>query len=221
MSKVHTLTRALEGVAPGRAVVPAAPEPSHWREALPTLSSPLVTLREAVRDDAVALFTALPEGTRDLLVADGPPSSVMGFESLIDRLQRARRTGTMACWTVVPTDGDAPIGFIGLRSLDHAATLVEGVAVLADEFRGSGLFHSAARLVLGCAFDHMRVHRIEFRVDVRNGRANGALRKLGALQEGVLRRARYAEGDAQDQVLWAMLASDWSGPGPRATSSIH
>ncbi len=58
----------------------------------------------------------------------------------------------------------------------------------------------------------MQVHRAEFRIDVRNARANGALRKLGATQEGLLRRALHRDGVFVDQVLWAIVAGDWCGP---------
>ena len=40
---------------------------------------------------------------------------------------------------------------------------------------------------------------------LQNGRANGALRKLGAVQEGVLRRSVRRDGEYFDQVLWSML----------------
>lgn len=221
MSKAHTQSRTEQHAGAGHGVVPSVVEATNWREALPVLTTPLVTLREVVRDDALALLTALPEGALDLIVTDPPVATAGGYESLVERLHNARRAGTMATWAIVPTDGGAAIGLIGFKTLDHGGTIMEGAAVLAEEFRGTGLFQSAARLALTCAFERMRVHRVEFRIDVRNGRANGALRKLGAQQEGVLRRARFTESEVHDQVLWAMLASDWAGTTPRASGSIH
>ena len=44
---------------------------------------------------------------------------------------------------------------------------------------------------------------------VGNGRGNGALRKIGAVQEGVLRRSFLRHGQYHDQVLWGILADDW------------
>jgi RimJ/RimL family protein N-acetyltransferase len=44
---------------------------------------------------------------------------------------------------------------------------------------------------------------------VRNGRGNGALRKVGALQEGVLRRSFYRNGEHLDLVLWSILREHW------------
>ena len=41
------------------------------------------------------------------------------------------------------------------------------------------------------------------------GRGNAALRKIGAVQEGVLRRSFLRHGHYYDQVLWSILAADW------------
>jgi RimJ/RimL family protein N-acetyltransferase len=46
-------------------------------------------------------------------------------------------------------------------------------------------------------------------VALQNGRANGALRKLGAVQEGVLRQSVRRGGEYVDQVLWSLLKEDW------------
>ena len=66
-----------------------------------------------------------------------------------------------------------------------------------------------ARLVLDFVFEVMRVHRVEARAAVRNGRGNGALRKIGAVQEGVLRRSFLRNGEYLDQVLWSIVNEDW------------
>ena len=67
--------------------------------------------------------------------------------------------------------------------------------------------------------------RLEARACVANGRGNGALRKLGAVQEGVLRRSFLKNGQFLDQMLWSILADEWRrgqgrvGPWPRPLSS--
>jgi N-acetyltransferase len=220
MAKAHTTrqTAATPTTPPGAAADVAR---SNWREALPALRSGTLTLREPVASDAMALLTALPEDALAQIVAEPPPASVAGFESLIERLQAGRRTGAMACWAIVPDGTDVAVGLIGVRAMDHTCTMVEGVAVTAEEFRGTSLFQTAGRLVLACLFGQMGVHRAEFRVDVRNGRANGALRKLGATQEGLLRRARTHDGGFHDHVLWAIVATDWTDVPAVRTSSIH
>ena len=42
-----------------------------------------------------------------------------------------------------------------------------------------------------------------------NGRGNGALRKVGAVQEGILRKSFLRRGDYLDQVLWTIVDEDW------------
>ncbi|PYQ96224.1 MAG: hypothetical protein DMF96_19370 [Acidobacteria bacterium] len=80
---------------------------------------------------------------------------------------------------------------------------------IAPSARGRGIFIEAARLVGSFAFGPIGARRLEARVLLQNGRASGALRKLGAVQEGVLRRSVRRDGEYFDQVLWSILKEDW------------
>ena len=60
------------------------------------------------------------------------------------------------------------------------------------------------------AFEVVGVHRLEARAAVKNGRGNGALRKIGAVQEGLLRKSFQKDGEYLDQALWTILREDWS-----------
>jgi RimJ/RimL family protein N-acetyltransferase len=71
------------------------------------------------------------------------------------------------------------------------------------------VFQKGAELVINFAFETVGVHRLEARAAVKNGRGNGALRKIGAVQEGVLRKSFYRHGEYLDQVLWTILDEDW------------
>ena len=64
-------------------------------------------------------------------------------------------------------------------------------------------------MIVTFAFDVLGVHRLEARAAVANGRGNGALRKLGAVREAVLRRSFLCRGDYLDQSLWTILADEW------------
>jgi len=221
MAKAQTTGRAAAVLTTPPGAAASARLLTHWREELPTLTGATFTLREPVAADAVSLLTALPEDAMSRIVAVPPPASVAGVESFIEKLQADRRAGAMACWAIVPAEAGVAVGLIAVRSLDHTFTMVEGLAVTAEEFRGTPLFQASARLMRGCLFGPIGVHRVECRIDVRNGRANGALRKLGATQEGLLRRARNSDGEYHDQVLWAIVATDWTDLRSPRTSSVH
>ena len=60
---------------------------------------------------------------------------------------------------------------------------------------GTGGFLDGAKMVIDFAFDVIGAHRLEARAAVANGRGNGALRKVGALQEGILRKSFLRNGE--------------------------
>ena len=64
-------------------------------------------------------------------------------------------------------------------------------------------------MVVDFAVETLKVGRLEARACVANGRGNGALRKLGAVQEGILRRSFLKNGEFLDQMLWSILAEEW------------
>jgi RimJ/RimL family protein N-acetyltransferase len=59
------------------------------------------------------------------------------------------------------------------------------------------------------SFEVAGIRRLEARAAVANGRGNGALRKIGAVQEAVLRSSFIRGGRKHDQALWAILDEDW------------
>jgi len=74
---------------------------------------------------------------------------------------------------------------------------------------GTGVFVDAAPLAVDFAFDVIGARRLEARAVVKNSRGNGALRKLGAVQEGILRRSFLRNGEQFDQFLWTILGDEW------------
>jgi RimJ/RimL family protein N-acetyltransferase len=80
---------------------------------------------------------------------------------------------------------------------------------LGSAYWGTGAFIEGAREVVDFAIDTVGVHRLDARAAVQNGRGNGVLPKIGAAQEGVLRRSSLRNGQYHDQALWSILDSEW------------
>jgi RimJ/RimL family protein N-acetyltransferase len=169
---------------------------------------PAVVLRELRLTDAPALFAMLtiPEVSRSI---SPPPTSVQGFEAFITWTSRQRRAGAYACFAVTLRGTDTAIGIFQLRQLEPASGTAEWGFALGSAYWGTGTFQDAAELVMTFAFEIVGVKRLEARAAVRNGRGNGALRKVGAVQECVLRQSFSRNGEHLDQVLWGILADDW------------
>jgi len=183
---------------------------SDWRTALPTLKGTLATLRELRTSDAPALLTML--SSEEVVQFVPPlPDEVGGFERFILSAHAQRMSGSYACFGVVPKGTQAVAGLFQLRQMEPGFTNAEWGFAMAPEYWGTGVFLEGAKLVADFAFDCVGVHRLEARVCARNGRGNGAMRKLGATQEGVLRRSFLRKGEYLDRVLWSILRDDWYG----------
>lgn len=183
---------------------------SNWRDSLPLLAGATVTLRELRASDAPSLFALLTSEEVSRFISP-PPSSVEGFERFISWTLHQRVAGTYACFAVTVAGYDTAIGIFQVRSLEPGFGTAEWGFALGSAFWGTGLFQQSAALVLDFAFDTLGVHRLEARAAVKNGRGNRALEKLGAVQECVLRRSFEKNGEYLDQVLYAMLDTDWRG----------
>ena len=181
---------------------------SDWQKGLPVLRGKGVTLRELRVSDATSLLTLLTteEVTRFI---SPPPSTIEGFERFIQWARLEREGGRYICFAVVPEGSDTAVGLFQVRQLDPSFGTAEWGFALGSAYWGSGLFVSGAELVIEFAFDVVGVHRLEARAAVKNGRGNGALRKIGAVQEGILRKSFLRGGRYADQSLWAILSDDW------------
>ena len=179
-----------------------------WRTGLPCLAGNLVSLREMRASDATALFAALTNEQVSKFISP-PPATVDGFERFIAWAIRQRQSGQYVCFAVVPNGSDTAIGIFQVRSLEPAFGTAEWGFALASEFWGLGMFVDGAKLIVDFAFEVLGVHRLEARAALKNGRGNGALRKLGAMQEGVLRRSFLRNGEYLDQALWTILQEEW------------
>jgi ribosomal-protein-alanine N-acetyltransferase len=181
---------------------------SDWRATLPVLSGRRVMLRDLRPGDAPALLRLLTteEVTRFI---SPPPTTVEGFERFIAWANAQRAAGHYMCFALVRHGGETAIGIIQVRQLAQGFGTAEWGFALGQPFWGTGLFVEAAELVLAFAFDSVGVHRLEARAAVANGRGNGALRKLGAYREAILRESFSLGGHHLDQVLWSILDEDW------------
>jgi RimJ/RimL family protein N-acetyltransferase len=187
---------------------PAIVTETDWRGGLPMLTGTQITLRELRLSDAPSLFAMLTAEEVSRFISP-PPTTVEGFERFIAWTARQRAAGEYICFAVVPHGADVAVGLFQVRSLQPGFGSAEWGFAIGSMFWGSGAFLDGARLVLEFAFEVMHVHRVEARAAVRNGRGNGALRKIGAVQEGVLRRAFLKNGEYLDQVLWSIVREDW------------
>jgi [ribosomal protein S5]-alanine N-acetyltransferase len=205
---------------PATPVPVAVPKTSDWREALPLLAGQGLTLRELKLSDASSLLALLTteEVTRFI---SPPPSTVDGFERFILWTQRERAAGHYVCFGIVPEGQDFAVGIFQIRQIEPGFCTAEWGFALGQAYWGTGVFEQGARMAVEFAVETIGVHRLEARAAVQNGRGNGALRKIGATQEGVLRKSFLRHGEHLDQNLWTIIAEEWRMMHRPPTGAIH
>ncbi|NUQ19171.1 MAG: GNAT family N-acetyltransferase [Sphingomonas sp.] len=130
-----------------------------------------------------------------------------GFDSAIEGYISNPRNRTFVVF-----EGDELAGMSSYLGIDEGRQTVEiGGTYYREKFRGTGLNRRVKDMMLRRAFAS-GFRRVEFRVDRRNGRSQAAMKKLGAVREGVLRADRLTwNGHVRDSVLFAILKDEWTG----------
>jgi [ribosomal protein S5]-alanine N-acetyltransferase len=186
----------------------AGPIPFDWHFGLPSIRGKGATLRELRVSDAPALLAML--ATDEVAEFVSPlPHTVEGFEGFIGDVQDERARANSFCFGVVPDGYDDAMGLFQVRQLEPGFGTAEWGFAVGSPFWGRGLFVEGAKAVMDFSFGIVGVHRLEARSIASNGRGNAALRKIGAREEGILRRSFQRNGRCFDQILWSLLRDDW------------
>ena len=128
-----------------------------------------------------------------------------GFDASIDRY-----VGNPNNRTFVLFEGDELAGMSSFLGIDLNRQVLEiGGTYYRPKLRGSGFNRRVKDMMLSRAFG-CGIRRVEFRVDIRNGRSQAAMKKLGAVREGLLRADRITwTGHVRDTVLFSILRDEW------------
>ena len=190
------------------AIAPAIGAEGDWTTGLPVLTGRKLMLRELVKSDALSLLSMLSTEEVAKFISP-PPTTPQGFERFVAWTQRERQAGNQFTFGMVPDGCDHAVGLVQVRAIAPRFSVAEWGFAVGSPFWGTGLFLASARMTLDFAFRHTAVNRMEARAVVHNGRGNHALRKLGAVQEGVLRGSLLKDGKYLDQIMWSILSQDW------------
>jgi RimJ/RimL family protein N-acetyltransferase len=128
-----------------------------------------------------------------------------GFDASIDRYVANPNNRTFVLF-----GGDELAGMSSFLGIDPNRQVLEiGGTYYRPKFRGTGFNRRVKAMMLQRAFDS-GIRRVEFRVDIRNQRSQAAMKKLGAVREGVIRADRVTwTGHIRDTVLFAILRDEW------------
>ena len=143
----------------------------------------------------------------------------LSVEGWADHIGRLNALPNRVNWAVVVRGrgklaGDEVAGRISYSTVLHADRWVEIGTMLTPPYQGGACNPEAKWLLLERAFGVLGAGRVHFKVDVRNARSRAAMLKLGATQEGTLRRYQIRpDGTARDSVMYLVLLEEWPSVG--------
>jgi RimJ/RimL family protein N-acetyltransferase len=128
-----------------------------------------------------------------------------GFDESIDFYRSSKRNLTFVLF-----DRDELAGMSSYLGIDPSRQTLEiGGTYYRPHLRGTGFNRRVKDMMLERAFA-AGFRRVEFRVDRRNARSQAAMKKLGAVREGVMRADRITwTGHVRDTVLFSILKDEW------------
>jgi RimJ/RimL family protein N-acetyltransferase len=131
-----------------------------------------------------------------------------GFDTQWARLAREAEAGTVIPFAVV-VDGVCR-GMTTLMAIDRIHGTVEiGGTYYDPAVRGGAVNPSCKRLLMAHAFESGAM-RVQYCVDAINARSRAAVLKLGATQEGILRKHRKCwTGRIRDTVVFSITDDEW------------
>lgn len=176
---------------------------------LPTLESPLVTLRALAAADLPGLLEIFgdPEVARYLSIRKlGDEADARRF---LDEIHRGSETRSLFQWGVQRNRDVRLVGTCTLADIQWESGRAEVGFALGREHWGQGLMGEALPILIGYGFEQLGLNRLEADVDPRNEVSIHLLEKLGFQREGYLRQRHLKEGERQDSLILGLLASDW------------
>jgi RimJ/RimL family protein N-acetyltransferase len=178
----------------------------------PTLTGELVVLRPYREEDLPHLKEAVDDPEIGRLTGS-VNSSDQVEEYPLDKLRewyatRNEQTDRLDLMVVDRATGTC-VGEVVLNNWDRGNETCNFRIMLGPSGQGRGLGTEATRLLLGYAFEHLPLHRIELEVYAFNPRARRAYEKAGFVVEGRRRDALLYDGERVDAIVMSVLRPEW------------
>ena len=122
-----------------------------------------------------------------------------------------RDEGSMNPWAIRRLDTGRVVGMTTFCNIDQPNRHVEiGHTWIGLDAQGTAVNPAAKILLLGHAFEACDAIAVELRTHWHNRQSRGAIERLGAKRDGILRNHRLGpDGTLRDTVVYSILPHEW------------
>jgi ribosomal-protein-alanine N-acetyltransferase len=185
------------------------------------VTGPRIELRIPRADDAAGLFALgrEPEVTR--YFSWGPYAEEAQAAAWLETLPARRAEGVALELLMTEREDGAPLGVILLNEFSPRDRRAMVGTWFGRPHWGTGANFEAKALAAHLGFRALGLERLGAYADVRNGRSQTALAKVGFTREGVLRAWHRHGGEPRDVAMYSLLREEWAaGPLGRVEADI-
>lgn len=136
-----------------------------------------------------------------------------GMRAYIEKALQAAAAGTQYPFVIVDRADGRVVGTTRYMNIDEPNRKREiGATWLARSAQRTAINTEAKFLLLRHAFEALQCVRVEFVTDVLNEPSRAALLRIGARQEGILRKHMIMPGGRhRDSVCFSIIDTEWAG----------
>ena len=133
------------------------------------------------------------------------------FGKLIDKIFEEQQRGESVAFATVERASGQTVGSTRFMNIDRANRRVEiGSTWIVPAWQRTAVNTEAKYLMLCHAFEVWKCFRVELKTDALNQKSRNAIRRIGAIEEGTLRRHLLTwTGRVRDTVYFSILDYEW------------
>jgi RimJ/RimL family protein N-acetyltransferase len=186
------------------------PEATTVPDGLPILTGNAIELHPLTADDAPSLVAAAADGelwSLKVTVVPGPDT----VDAWVATALAGVHAGTVIAFTIRLRESGRVVGSTRFWKIDRVNRKLEiGSTWLAASAQRTVANTEAKFLMLRYAFETLDCVRVQFTTDVLNAKSRAAILRLGAKEEGVVRRERIMpDGRKRDSVRFSIIDDEW------------
>jgi N-acetyltransferase len=157
---------------------------------------------EIAKDDLEDIFRWIPYSMK----------TVGDFQKVVAKALLEQERGESVVFSTVERSSGKIIGSTRFMNIDRANRRVEiGSTWIAKPWQRTAVNTEAKYLMLRHAFENWGCFRVELKTDVLNEKSRNAILRIGAKEEGTLRRHVVTwTGRVRDSVYFSILDSEWN-----------
>ncbi len=133
------------------------------------------------------------------------------FKHLVEKALTEKERGESVVFATIERNSGRVIGSTRFMNIDRVNRRVEiGSTWIAPSWQRTGVNTEAKYLMLRHAFEVWKCMRVELKTDALNQRSRNAILRIGAKEEGTLRKHLITwTGRVRDTVYFSILDTEW------------